>query len=1191
MSAPRRADDLTELFAALQDDVEGVAVALLGPANQGGARHQLRWGRKGGLALELRGPRRGVWISRETGTGGRLLALIRHVLNYNFDDAVAWARRHTGVQAEDRPDTAADRARRAQQEADRHARLAAEAARSEAEEARERVGVIAWVQRLAAASVPAGDTPADVYLTQHRGIPRPAEGWPAPIRWNAAHHALVGIATTGDGTVQRVQRTHLGDDCGKIGKEELARRKLADVRMTNGPGAGAVVRLPGDPAGPLLLAEGLETGLSAWVATEYETWVALGPVTGVTPPAGRSIVVLSDDNPRAYDPRHGQAAKALAKAVAAWRREGLDVVVATPWPHRRRDKSDFNDTIRAHGPAAVAARIEFALAAGRSTTLRVPITVARRRNRTAMHSFRERAAVATEPFVEAIRLTTGVGKSTECRHEAVALIRSLRATEDDRTAIIAVPRHDLARPYVAALRQLAPDLVIDAWRGREAIDADAAATGATMCTDLEVVREAQAALLDTERFACAPCALRERCAYRHQRARRADIWICTHDMLTHARPAAFGTPAAVFVDESPLSVFMVGADAPIHLSLDALLRPDAVPGDLRATPQLAGWHRRAVDVLRAAPDGPVRRGAMLAAGLTHAAAVAYAALVWRTKLTPTFHSGMPREERRAAMQALTANRDLARRTMWWQGLAALLAPDGPDASGWAAVVTMNGDAGPQRVLRLRRRKPMARGWGVPMLILDATLDVTLLRHAFPGLPLVADIDVAAPHQRIRQVTDRAFSASMLDVARTDDPAEGRRRTNRVRDLHALIAREARRHRPGTVLVVAQKGVRAALEGIGPTPPNVAYAHHGAVTGRDDWRDARAMIVVGRLQPPPAAVEALAEALTGAAVPPLDGWYPRVDATREMADGRLVAAEADRHPDDVAERFRWQACEAGLVQVIGRGRGGDRGPENPLDVLLLTDVPLPVPVAETVSTADLAVDARDRMLAAGGVALLTPRHIAAAYPGLWASWEAAKKAMGRGQRGTNPNMGLTGECPPLVRVGYQLAGQRHHRVEAQFDPAIVPDPRAWLEKQLGLLAAYREGGWDAEKVEAVQPIRPGQPSSVPAPVAPGALQPIQVPVASIEGAQPPPAVDADPPMCRPRSLMPRRRTGTTGHSSGGHGCRFRGCRPGERRGRPDRGRRSDRRGPGRRAAAARRSRVSGWRRRRRRAWIGGQGERP
>ena len=78
-----------------------------------------------------------------------------------------------------------------------------------------------------------------------------------------------------------------------------------------------------------------------------------------------------------------------------------------------------------------------------------------------------------------------------------------------------------------------------------------------------------------------------------------------------------------------------------------------------------------------------------------------------------------------------------------------------------------------------------------------------------------------------------------------------------------------------------------------------------------------LIVVGRTQPPLGAVSAM---------PLLDRWYERADAVRELADG------------------------VKLVQIIGRGRGVNRTADNPLDMLAMTDVPLPM--AKTINAAAL-----------------------------------------------------------------------------------------------------------------------------------------------------------------------------------------------------------------------------------------------
>src|SRR5260370_28243461 len=142
----------------------------------------------------------------------------------------------------------------------------------------------------------------------------------------------------------------------------------------------------------------------------------------------------------------------------------------------------------------------------------------------------------------------------------------------------------------------------------------------------------------------------------------------------------------------------------------------------------------------------------------------------------------------------------------------------------------------------------------------------------------------------------------------------------------------------------------------------------------------------------AQVSRLAEALTGVAVTHLAHWYDGAEAVREMADRSTVTAEADRHPHPLAEAIRWQACEGELLQIIGRARAVNRTAADPVDVLILTDAPLPIPLDGTLAAADLTPDLTEMMLTEGGIVFENPTDAAAAYSALWDNREAAKKAL-------------------------------------------------------------------------------------------------------------------------------------------------------------------------------------------------------
>ncbi len=112
-------------------------------------------------------------------------------------------------------------------------------------------------------------------------------------------------------------------------------------------------------------------------------------------------------------------------------------------------------------------------------------------------------------------------------------------------------------------------------------------------------------------------------------------------------------------------------------------------------------------------------------------------------------------------------------------------------------------------------------------------------------------------------------------------------------------------------------------------------------------------------------------MTGAAIDPLSSWYEKADAAYEMADGTFRPAQTDRHPNSIAEAIRWHIWEAELIQIIGRARGVNRTADNLVDILVMTNTPLPIPVEHLISASDLDPSPADLMMAAGGVSFESP----------------------------------------------------------------------------------------------------------------------------------------------------------------------------------------------------------------------------
>jgi hypothetical protein len=240
--------------------------------------------------------------------------------------------------------------------AERAARLAAYQREREAKEAAERAAAIADGTGIWRQCVPIDGTLGERYLTEQRSLTRPASGWAPCLGWHAAERMLVGAGTDADGAVQFVHRVFLTTDGTNARRPDGAKRKT-----TRGPMDDAAIRLPG--TGDTLHAEGLETGLSAWIATGAPTLIYAGQIADrMQPQPGRNVVLRDDDAPGS------PADRLLIAAIERWHDAGIDYAIATPWPERRGDKSDFNDLLREAGPEAVAARIAEAEAWRSSTS-------------------------------------------------------------------------------------------------------------------------------------------------------------------------------------------------------------------------------------------------------------------------------------------------------------------------------------------------------------------------------------------------------------------------------------------------------------------------------------------------------------------------------------------------------------------------------------------------------------------------------------------------------------------------------------------------------------------------------------------------------------------------------------------------------------------------------------------------------
>ena len=881
-------DDDRELQANLNASIATLAIALLDEPNKRlSDRRSLRFGNNGSIAVVIQGAKRGSWFSHENpDQNGGPLQLIRTFEPgvTSYDDAKVWAREWLAL-----PSSKAPAVHPA-------ARLLARHAMPDADEtARIRLARGVWDN---AGPVAVG-TPADRYLTVARGIPRPPLGWPESIRFHPGLCSLVVVATTEDGTLTGIQQVFLTRDGEKISDAEAERRQGSPVKKKSGGIIkGAAVRLPGDVAGPLLIAEGPETGFSVWAATGKETWIALGlsSMGNIQLPAGRRIVVCRDD-----DARNSPADRTITKIVGTWRKAELDVRIAVPWEPRRFDKSDFNDVIKAGGVNAVREAIAKATNPDPVAIFRESLEVSK--NMMVINFSRFFATCTAKnllnPPTVSARIDTGTGKTHWARVVAAHTLDWMRKHDDTRPFVFAVSTLALADETSTDFNNLDfADMGLtrsraEVFRGREAADTNS--PGNAMCRNPGAVKDAIAARVNVQSTACYRPALKgvpnalpfkcpffDDCAYQRQSRSKPDAWFMAHQYIFMEKQEAFGDIAGLVVDEACWGAGFEGAGDGdgIALSLDTLDMDDTVHDDDFATERLRFLRRRIADVLRSEPDGPLRREA-IARGMTAEGADEAFGYESRRLSQTAMVPGMDAVERKTILHRFGEhNGTIKRLMMFWTAVEALLrcAEDDPlaaqyradvsrkpavpvapvELSGWASLGLVASKLGPVRALILMGRKAVGDGWRVPTLLLDADLDAGMMQWFWPYFVEGLDFRTDAPHQHITQVVSR----SGISKQYLKDPKH-------LRKVATTVDKFFRGAKTGLVILNKEVEERYPTHG-----PNVNTMHYGAVRGIDKHKYVDRAAAVGAPTPTPLQVERLAMALTGEYVEPLKGWYLR-----------------------------------------------------------------------------------------------------------------------------------------------------------------------------------------------------------------------------------------------------------------------------------------------------------------------------
>jgi hypothetical protein len=273
------------------DQIGEEARRLFGEPNKFlSSSRQLRFGKKGSLAVELAGEKAGVWFDHEAQKGGHI--------------------RVAGDEPYQRPPP-----RRA--------------ITHDSESAPSLSRALDQMQQ-------AAGTAAERYLNR-RGI----TDWPAhSIRFCRNPYGLIGLAQDAAGTIRAAQVVYL-TDCGHKAGFAVPKRTFT---ACSGWHRIAAVHLPG--RGEPILCEGIETGLSIWGAIEPRrpvlVCIGIAGLRELRTPQKRITIARDGDAP-------DSPADRFVKSAVETRARFQRVRVAAP-PLGQ----DFNDVLQQAGPAEVA---------------------------------------------------------------------------------------------------------------------------------------------------------------------------------------------------------------------------------------------------------------------------------------------------------------------------------------------------------------------------------------------------------------------------------------------------------------------------------------------------------------------------------------------------------------------------------------------------------------------------------------------------------------------------------------------------------------------------------------------------------------------------------------------------------------------------------------------------------------------
>ncbi|WP_299362702.1 DEAD/DEAH box helicase family protein [uncultured Paracoccus sp.] len=555
---------------------------------------------------------------------------------------------------------------------------------------------------------------------------------------------------------------------------------------------------------------------------------------------------------------------------------------------------------------------------------------------------RAAAEASAEPGAAlALKVTAGLGKTATALR---VVARYGEALLSRGHVLIYVPTIELAERAFDDFRTLAPGLPSRVIRGRDAPRPDERQK--TMCERAEIAKKISGYVASVTEALCrgqdkngdfvrSPCA--SGCPYLQQKdVPGPHVVFLSHAYLTVDPPLDYDYPVVLrVVDEK---VWPTLTRTP-HLSIDDLMRasPSSFPESLRGV--LTRAKATVVDGLQR--DLPLhdhlRNSGIGTEQLQHLAQAedrsrSYLEIgPWQSAETVAF-----------CVETFDAKSFIASRRR--QRIFERLAERETGHCVGLRLLEKTTEHGSERVIQSSGIHEVDRD--APLLLLDADADPDITQRVAPGAELVSI--QSPPVADVVQISDLTLSNSWL--------LHLERGAQRRAAVLTILRREVNRAAGGGVLVVATKSVLRALhtdlgnslngsdeEALRQPLLGAEPRWFGPRTqGVNDFESYASVVIIGRLQPGVADIEASARAVFAQDELPIrahvSGPLPPTRSRMIMADGSVREADLRAHPDPRVQAILAQSRECGTLQAIARLRL--LSPNREKRVVVLSNLPLP-----------------------------------------------------------------------------------------------------------------------------------------------------------------------------------------------------------------------------------------------------------